>query len=139
MFSEIKFRNSGKIAVTIEKPEKTSSISVVFGRCSYFLIYDREKNKEEILPNPFASELGRAGIQSARFLIEHDVDAVIIRQIGMNPFRFLTSANIKVYQCKVETATEAIRLFTEGKLISMKNIKEGLSFGKKRKRYGRKI
>jgi predicted Fe-Mo cluster-binding NifX family protein len=139
MLSDTQSSYSEKIAVTIEKPEKTSPISLVFGRCSYFLIYDQEKNEEEILPNPFASELGGAGIQSARFLIEHNVDVVIIKQIGVNPFRFLTSANIKVYKCKVESATEAIKLFTEGKLILLKNIKEDFTFGRKRKRYGRKI
>jgi predicted Fe-Mo cluster-binding NifX family protein len=137
MFSEAKFRKSGKIAITIEEPVKTSPISLVFGRCRYFLIYDQEKSEEEILPNPFASELGRAGIQSARFLIEHDVDAVIIKQIGMNPFRFLASANIKVFQCNIGTASEAIRLFTEGKLILLNNMKEGICFGRKRKRYDR--
>lgn len=128
--------NRMKIAVAIAKPEKTSPLSEVFGQSNYFLLYNTSDSSEDILPNPFVKELGGAGIQSARFLIENDVEVVIVKKIGMNPFRFLTSAKIKVYQCKEETSFEAIRLFTEGKLLLIENINKDIAFGRKRKRYG---
>jgi predicted Fe-Mo cluster-binding NifX family protein len=128
-----------RIAVTIVKPEKTSLLSEIFGRSDFFLIYNTSDNWEEFLPNPFAKELGGAGIQSARFLIENKIDSVIVKQIGKSPFRFLASANTKVYQCKEGTAAEAIRLFNEGKLILIENINGDIAFGRKRKRYGRKF
>ena len=130
--------NRMKIAVAIVKPEKSSLLSDLFGRSNYFLIFNTFKNSEEILSNPFAKELGGAGIQSARFLIENDVDVVIVKKIGINPFRFLASANIKVYQCNEATASETIRFFTEGKLLPIENVTEAFSFGRKRNRFGNK-
>lgn len=135
---ETKSRATGKIAVAIEKPENTSLLSEVFGRSHFFMIYNTFDNSEDILLNPFVKELGGAGIQTARFLIENDVDIVIVKKIGINPFRFLASVNIKVYQCSEATASETIRLFTEGKLLPIENITEAFSFGRKRNRYGNK-
>jgi predicted Fe-Mo cluster-binding NifX family protein len=119
------------IAVAIVKPDNTSFLSEVFGRSKYFLISSLKDNFSEIYRNPFASELGDAGIQSARFLIEKNIDVLIVKKIGMNPFRFLTSANIKVYLGKKGSSIEAIQLFTEGKLIFIENIKRDFSFGSK--------
>lgn len=127
----------GKIAVTIERPERDSSISEVFGRSFYFLIYDQEKELEEILRNPFATELGGAGIQSARFLIEQGVDIVIVNKIGTNPFRFLTSANIKIYECREGNGVEALQLFREERLNQLESSEVNFSIVRKRKRLGR--
>lgn len=131
-------KHNMKIAVAIVIPERISPLSDVFGRSNYFLIYNTSDNSANILPNPFAKELGGAGIQSARFLIENEADVVIVKKIGINPFRFFKSANIKVYQCKEGNAIEAIRLFTDGKLLPIENITEDFSFGRKRNRYGKK-
>lgn len=139
MLSETKSRIAGKVAVAIAKPEKVSPLSEVFGRSNYFLLYDTSDNSEEILPNPFVKELGGAGIQSARFLIENRVDVVIVKKIGMNPFRFLASANIKVYQCKEATADEAIQFFSEGKLLQIENMMDDSSFSRKRNRCGKRF
>lgn len=128
-----------KIAVAIMKPEKMSPLAQVFGRSNYFLINKTSDNSEIILQNPFANELGGAGIQSARFLIENEVDIVIVKKIGMNPYRFLTSANIKVYQSSDTTGVNAIQLFTEGKLNLIGNTNSDVSSVRKRKRYGEKI
>ncbi len=126
-----------KIAVTIKNPEKTSPVSEVFGRCSFFLIHNQETNGEEIISNPFANEIGAAGIQSALLLIESNVAVVITKQIGINPFRLLSSANIKVYQCKNCSAAEAIKLFDEGKLYLLENMNGNIFFGRKQNRRGR--
>lgn len=128
-----------KIAVSIEKPEDSSELSEVFGRSKYFLIYDSVNNAEEILYNPFASELGGSGIQSARLLIEKNVEIVITKKIGLNPLRFLNSANIKVYQCTKGTASEAIQLFKEEKLSAIEIGNKNIHTGRKRKRCGRRF
>jgi len=126
-----------KIAVTIENPEKTSPVSEVFGRCNFFLIYNQETNGEEIISNPFANEIGAAGIQSALLLIKNNIAAVITKQIGINPFRLLSSANIKVYQCIDGSAAETIKLFAEDKLNRIENLKGNLFFGRNQNRRGR--
>lgn len=122
-----------KIAVAIDKPERLSPLSEVFGRSNFFLIYDLSEDSEDFLTNPFVKELGGAGIQSARYLIENNVDVLIVKKIGINPFRFLTSADIEVYQCHETTATEAIRLFTEGKLNLIENMSGDFVPGRRQK------
>jgi len=128
-----------KIAVTIEKPEKASQLSEVFGRSNFFLIINNNDYSEEIITNPYVKELGGAGIQSARILIENNVDVVITKHIGINPFRFLSSADIKVYLCKEGTAEDTIRLFNEGKLITADIMDEDFFPVRKRKRHGRRF
>jgi predicted Fe-Mo cluster-binding NifX family protein len=120
-----------KIAVAIAKQDKTSLLSEVFGRSNFFLISNSKDNSLEIYRNPYASELGDAGIQSSRFLIEKEIDVLIVKKIGLNPFRVLTSANIKVYLGKEGSSIEAIQMFTEGKLILIENIKRDFSFESK--------
>ncbi|MGK9476377.1 NifB/NifX family molybdenum-iron cluster-binding protein [Melioribacter sp. OK-6-Me] len=126
-----------KIAVALEKPEKTSQLSEVFGRSNFFLIFNTEGESEKIINNPYAKELGGAGIQAARTLIENNINIVITRNIGTNPFRFLASAGIKVYLCQEGTAADAIQLYNEGKLTAAVSIDYCYTRGKKRKRYGK--
>lgn len=126
-----------KIAVSIDEPEKSSPISEIFGRCNSFLIYDREKKSIEFLTNPFSTEIGGAGIHTAKFLIEKNVDAVIVKNIGENPFRFLTSADIKIFLCKENTALDAIRLFNDEKLTAAEIKDENLFPRRRRKRRNR--
>lgn len=124
-----------KIAVSISKPDNSPPISEGFGRCSHYYIYDTENKTEEILSNPYFIELGGAGIQSAQFLIELNVDVLITNKIGINPLRFLISANVKVYQCNAVNVLEVIKLLDEGQLIEIKNANENFPFGRKRKRF----
>ncbi len=124
------------IAVAIEDPVDSSLLSESFGKSKFFLVYDLDNNSESILTNPFVTELGRAGIQSARLLIENNVDAVITKKIGINPFRFFTSINIKVFQCKQMIALKAIQLFRDKKLSEFENICQYFSAGRTRRRYG---
>ncbi|MFO7445592.1 MAG: NifB/NifX family molybdenum-iron cluster-binding protein [Ignavibacteriaceae bacterium] len=130
--------NLHRIAITIKKPDKNPVVSGVFGRCSFFLIYDQELLTERIISNPFSSELG-AGIQSARLLIENDVDIVITNQIGSNPLRLLKSVKVKIYRCNERTAGQAIQLFNEGKLSEVEYIQEDDLYNRKRIRCGRNI
>ncbi len=123
-------------AVTIDNAALNSLISVSFGRCSYFILFDETTNSTEIIRNPFAHSLGvGAGIQLAQLLIEKNVDAVISTQMGIGPFRLLSSANVKVYRCEGCTALQSVELLKDNELLEM-NI-PSLSKGRKnRKRYG---
>ncbi len=133
-----KYGITGKIAVTMEKPEKPFPISNVFGRSNFFLIFNSVDNSNTVLKNPYANELGGAGIQTSRLLIENKIDVVITKQIGMNPLRFLISANIKVYRSNEENALAALQLFLEGKLTSIENRNEYFPVGRMRKRFGQR-
>ena len=104
------------IAVSIKKPKNSSELSDTFGRCEYFSVYDSKNNVSEFIQNPYSSELGRAGIQSARFLIEMKIEAVITSFIGLNTLRFFNSLKVKVYRCINYTAQESLGLYFDNKL-----------------------
>ncbi|HMN49284.1 MAG TPA: NifB/NifX family molybdenum-iron cluster-binding protein [Ignavibacteriaceae bacterium] len=122
-----------KIALSISKHFDSTSLLEVFGRSSHYFIHDTEKKSDEILSNPYYIELGGAGLQSARFLIDQNVDVLITKKIGINPLRFLTSASIKVYQSKDVILTEIIKNFNEGKLNELRISNNNIVIGGKEK------
>ncbi len=126
------------IAVSIKKPDLISELSDVFGRSKYFLISNTINNTLEILLNPFSLELGNAGIQSAQFLIEKNIETIITKHIGINPLRFLGCSNVKVYRFNNGTGDNALKLFNENKLDEIKVDKTIPYQLRKRKRYGGK-
>lgn len=127
------------IAISIKKPDQSSELSDAFGRSEYFLIYDSIKDTSEFTVNPFSSELGGAGIQSARFLIEKNIEAIITTYIGLNTLRFFKSLQIKVYQGTDHNADEAIKLFAENKLEEITTDEIDSYPQRKRKRFGRRF
>lgn len=119
-----------KIAISVEKPDEFSPLSEVFGRSPFFLVYNFINDYMEIIRNPFAIELGSAGIKSAKLIIENSIDIVIVKQIEANYFRFLTSSNISVYKCDVGSAYEAFMNFNEGKLDVLCSNNKEFYFGR---------
>jgi predicted Fe-Mo cluster-binding NifX family protein len=108
------------IAVTVIQPEIGSLLSDGFGRSKYFMLYDSNVRSAEFIPNSFSFELGGAGIQAARILIEKNIDVLITGNIGMNPLRVFSSSDIDVYQCNGITADKAIELLQTDKLMKLK-------------------
>ncbi len=108
------------IAVSIKEPDLTSELSDAFGRSKYFLLFNSDTKAYEFTLNPYSAELGGAGIQSARFLIERKIEAVITAFMGFNTLRFFDSLNVKVYACKNCKVEESIKLFKDSELNQLK-------------------
>ena len=125
------------IAVPINKPDLLAELSDTFGRSKYFVIHNLTDNASEILLNPYSTELGGAGIQSARFLFEKNIEALITANIGLHPLSFLNSLNIKVYRCVNGSAEEVIKLFKEKKLEEIETSENELFTKRNRKRFRR--
>jgi len=105
-----------RIAVPVEKPENFSPISEIFGRSHFFLVHNSTNNLDFFLRNPFAFELDSGGIETTKQMIENNIDIVLVKQIGVNSLRLLTSSSIFVYKCSCENANEAFHNFKDGKL-----------------------
>jgi predicted Fe-Mo cluster-binding NifX family protein len=103
--------------VSINKISRSNNLCEVFGRSQYYLIYNTESKKQEIISNPYLSELGGSGIQSAQFLIGKNIEALITKDIGTNSLRLFKSANIKVYNSLTLTPAEAINYLIKDKLM----------------------
>lgn len=103
--------------MSINKVGQTGSLCEVFGRSLSYLIYNTENKSQEIISNPYSSELGGSGIQSAQFLIEKNIEVLITKDIGTNSLKLFKSANVKVYSCAGLTPIEALNNFSKSKLM----------------------
>lgn len=104
------------IAVASEGTELNSMVAEKFGRTPFIIFYDTEKKAFESLRNPYADSFGGAGIQTAQFIIGKNASVVISRDVGLNPLRFFSSAEIQVYSCPRYRILQAVNDFLEGKL-----------------------
>ena len=105
------------VAISINKVGKTENLCEVFGRSLSYLIYNAENKSQEIISNPYSSELGGSGIQSAQFLIEKSIEVLITKDIGTNSLKLFKSANVKVCNCAGLTPIEALNSFSKSKLM----------------------
>jgi predicted Fe-Mo cluster-binding NifX family protein len=122
------------IAVTVQSPAVRSALSEVFGRSKYFLLYSTDDNNAEFIINHYASELGGAGIQTARLLIGRNIDVLITGNIGLNPLRVFNSSGVDVYQCISGTAEQALLLLLTNKLNKYDSYDKSYRSGKNRNR-----
>lgn len=125
------------IAITSEGLEPTSLVAEKLGRTPFLIFYETEKNTFESLRNPYANLFDGAGIQTSQLIIEKNADAVITIEIGLNPLRFLKSANVKVYSCTKKQVIEVINDFVENKL-NLIELDSVINYGRKRHRGKRK-
>lgn len=125
------------IAITSEGSELNSLVAEKFGRTPFIILFDTEKKTFESLCNPYAYLFGGAGIQTAQFIIEKNVSAVITVDIGPNPLRFLKSTDVKVYSCSRKQVHEVVEEFLEQKLPDVEQ-EAVINFSRKRHRGKRK-
>jgi predicted Fe-Mo cluster-binding NifX family protein len=119
-----------------------SLVEEKFGRSPFIIFYDTENHTFESLRNPYINIFGGVEIQTAQFIIEKNVAAVIAIELGANAFHFLKSAGIEVYYCSKEKVMEAVKKFVEGKLsaitrVSIKNIEVNRRGKRRRFRNGK--
>jgi len=123
------------IAITSERVDLNSLVAEKFGWTPFIIFYDTEQNSFESLRNPYANIFGGAGLQTAQFIIEKSVSAVITTEIGIHSLRLLESANVQVYSCTQKQVKEVVNQFVEGNLMI---IKQGSSTTGSRGGMGRK-
>lgn len=123
-----------KVAVSISEPVITSPVSENFGRSKYFLIYNESNESETILHNPFEKTFGGAGIQTAQFLIENDVQLIVVKNIGANALRVFESAEIGVYHSEYEPAINEAKKAAIGGLKKF-NFDSGVSARKHKRKH----
>ena len=124
------------IAIISEGLEPSSMVEEKFGKTPFIIIYDTVKNTFESLRNPYANIFGGAGIQTAQYIIEKNVEVVITNDIGLNPLRLLQSVDIKVFFCSRKQVVKVVNEYTEGKLPEWKQ-KTIINLGRKRYRMKR--
>jgi predicted Fe-Mo cluster-binding NifX family protein len=102
-----------RILITAQGKELTAPVDPRFGRCAFFILWDSETQQHTAYVNEAAMGSG-AGIGSAQFVIDKDVQKVITGQIGPNAEQVLKSAGVEVRLVTAGTVQEVIESFKKG-------------------------
>ena len=116
-----------KIAVASTGLTLQSSVSTVFGRSPNFIVVDLENDEtKNVLPieNPAKNERG-AGNLAAQFIIDQDVEALILGEMGNVAFGILRNAGIKIYKIRPGNVEKNIEYFKESKLDEITSVSSG--------------
>lgn len=85
-----------RICVTTKGKDLESEVDPRFGRTQYFMFIDPETMELEVVENPNIEGAHGAGIQSAQFISNSNVKAVLTGSCGPNAQRVLQAAGIQV-------------------------------------------
>lgn len=86
-----------KIAVSSNGDHLDAEVSMIFGRCAYFVLVDTDTMEASALPNPAIHASGGAGIASAQFVVQQGAQAVLSNNIGPKAMQVLQAASVTVY------------------------------------------
>lgn len=89
-----------KIAITSTGNSTGSKIDQRFGRCSYFVIYDKEDKGIEFLPNPNKEAQEGAGPASVQLVASRNVQKIISGEFGIKIKSLLDSLKIQMIMIK---------------------------------------
>ncbi|WP_455139261.1 NifB/NifX family molybdenum-iron cluster-binding protein [Candidatus Hodarchaeum mangrovi] len=114
-----------KIGLPSNGADLLQPFSHIFGRCSYFIIYDiKEQKVDQVLPNAAQNAAGGAGIQAAQLMIDNHVKTVIAPQIGPKAWNVLNNAGIKVYTGIGGSIQQNIDAFLDEQLTEINSVQD---------------
>ncbi len=110
-----------RVLVPVQSADGFSAqVEAHFGRAPWFLIAAVDGNGTiEIATevNPFADKTVRAGLAVInRFVKEHELDAILLREIGEIAFHGLRDNGVEVLRSRAGTAEESLREYRAGRL-----------------------
>ena len=111
-----------RVAITADVPDENSPVSMVFGRCAYYAIYDTATDRLDFLPNPGGMMARGAGVQAGQFLISQGVQMVITGgMVGPNASMVLSQAGIEVVNGFTGSIRDAVEAVKSGKVRSWRS------------------
>lgn len=91
-----------------------------FGDSPYYMLIDVEGGKVirwRVIENPGAKLDRRKGVETAHVLLDNEVDALAIAEIGDGAFRILRDGGVKIYRLRPNVeAKDAVKKFLEGEM-----------------------
>jgi len=104
-----------KIGISSTGKDMQSQVDPRFGRCAYFLIVQTDDMTFEVFKNEDKSLGGGAGIQSATFLMEKGVKALLTGSCGPNAMDVFNDRGIQVITGQTGLIDDVIRKFKDNK------------------------
>jgi len=109
-----------KIAISAVGSDLNSLVDSRFGRCSYFLLIDKEGELIESIPNQGQQARRGAGVAAAQTLVDAGVETVISGNIGPSAYSVLNPSGVKIFQVGYGvTADKAFEEYKKGNLEEM--------------------
>ena len=118
-----------KVALASSGKTISSRINDRFGRSPYFLVLDTTSMTIETIENPGLKEKNAAGIRACQMLIDKDIDAVVVKNIGHNSLVTLAGAGMDVYTVASGTVSAAINKVKQGELTTAERPTVGFQEG----------
>ncbi|MBW2644487.1 MAG: outer membrane lipoprotein-sorting protein, partial [Deltaproteobacteria bacterium] len=113
-------KGAAKIAVASNSKDAAASISNKAGKCPYYLIFDGAGKLIEVVGNPYKDVKKGAGSQTADFLANKGVTAVIAETFGEKMIEALRNNSKDYFQLK-GTVLDAVKaVLNPGNQILMK-------------------
>lgn len=112
------------IAIASTGKELTSLVAESFGRSEYFIFFNTDGKNYKALRNPFSGLLDGAGIQTAQFIIEKNVSAVITGNIGINSMKTLKSADVRIFICDNSVVRKVIDDYLKGYITEISDFRK---------------
>lgn len=112
-----------KIAISSTGKTLESDVDARFGRCSYFLIVEIEKNKIKdfkAIENTAKAQMGGAGITAGEIVANQKVNAIITVNLGPRAFSVFGQFKIKIYQGEGKIK-KVVQDFIDNKLKELTN------------------
>jgi len=114
-----------KIAIPVDEKNENSRICVSYGRAPYYMIFDSDSEKVEVVQNNAADSAGGAGIKAAQLLVNHKVNILITERCGQNAADVLIAGNIKIYRATKALVMDNLKAFLQGELEELSDIHPG--------------
>lgn len=112
-----------KIAVPLD--ENKQDVCVAFARAPFFMVFDTENDKCNVLDNPAAQAQGGAGLKAAQFVVDQQADVLITVRCGENAAQVLQAAEIKIFKSEGSNAADNVKAWKDGKLAALTHFHAG--------------
>lgn len=105
-----------RIVVTSNGQDLDAPVSLVFGRCPFFVFVNVETMESQAVANPAMSAAGGAGIQAAQFIVQQGAQALLTGHVGPNAFDVFQAAGLPVLPIGDGTVRQAVEAYRAGRL-----------------------
>jgi predicted Fe-Mo cluster-binding NifX family protein len=106
-----------KIVISAQGNDLESMVDPRFGRAAYFILYDTEEGKHEVIDNRQNAAAGQgAGVVTAQTVLKYKPDLIISGNLGPKAFQVLSAAGVKTALWSEGSVSEAIELAKNNQL-----------------------